>query len=106
MTEYIPHFEGHPVARTAVRVTGKLITDDLEGVVLRHDDIVQVMTQYRVVNVHHDTDEKTGEMVRVQIIRPIEMVLAPIDPSDPDDIGIIRSTLLGGTTPPAIGGTP
>lgn len=89
--ETIPAFEGHPVSATAVKVSGKLMTDDLQGVVLRHDDVVQVMTQYRVVGVHHDVDDKTGEITRVQIIKPIEMVLAPYDPSDPDDIGILRS---------------
>lgn len=96
MNDSIPPYEGHPVSQTAVRVTGKLITEDLQGVVLRHDDVVQVMTQYRVVGVHHDIDDKTGEMVRVQIIRPIEMVLAPYDPSDPQDIGILRSPVIRG----------
>jgi len=91
MTDPIPAFEGHPVSATAVRITGSLITDDLQGIVLKHDDVVQVLTQYRVVKVHHDVDEKSGEMVRVQYLRPVEMVLAPIDPDDPDDIGIIRA---------------
>lgn len=91
----IPSFEGHPVAATAVKITGKLITEDLQGIVLKHDDVVQVLTQYRVVNIHHDTDEKSGELIRVQIIRPIEMVLAPIDPSDPNDIGVLRALAQG-----------
>lgn len=104
MNDTIPPFEGHPVTGTAVRITGKLITDDLQGVVLRQDDVVQVMTQYRVVGIHHDVDEKSGEMVRVQIIRPIEMVLAPYDPSDPQDIGILRSPVIRGL--PAGGGQP
>lgn len=94
MNDSIPSFEGHPVAQTAVKVTGKLITEDLQGVVLKHDDIVQVITQYRVVGVHHDINDD-GEITRVQLIRPIEMVLAPIDPSDPHDIGIIRAIPSG-----------
>lgn len=95
MTDLIPDHEGHPVASTAVKITGKLITEDLQGIVLRHDDVVQVMTQYRVVGVHHDVDDRTGEIVRTQLLRPIEMVLAPIDPADPDDIGIIRALPQG-----------
>jgi hypothetical protein len=91
MTDLIPPFEGHPVAHTAVKITGRLVSDDLDGYVLKHDDVVQVLTQFRVIGVHHDTDEKTGEITRIQILRPIEMVLAPIDPDDPDDDGIIRA---------------
>lgn len=95
MSDPIPAFEGHPVAATAVKITGALITDDLQGIVLRQDDVVQVFTQYRVVGVHHNADEKTGELTRVQILRPVVMVLAPIDPSDPNDIGIIRALAPG-----------
>lgn len=95
MTDLIPSHEGHPVSRTAVKITGKLITEDLEGVVLRQDDVVQVMAQFRVVGIHHDVEEKTGELVRTQILRPILMALVPIDPSDPADIGIIRSIVSG-----------
>lgn len=95
MTDTIPAFEGHPVSSTAVKITGKLVTDDLQGYVLRQDDVVQVLCQYKVVGVHHNVDDKTGELVRVQLLRPTEMVLAPIDPTDPDDDGIIRALAPG-----------
>ncbi len=86
----IPAFEGHPVAKTAVKITGALNTEDLQGEVLRHDDVVQVIAQFRVVGVNHIADED-GEITRIQTLRPTMMVLAPIDPNDPDDIGIIRA---------------
>lgn len=88
----IPAFEGQPVDSTKVKVSGAIPADSIDDdVVLRVDDIMQVATQFRCVAVHHKVDEKTGNLTRIQVIRPIEMVLVPFDPTDPDDIGILRS---------------
>ena len=87
---YIPAFEGHPVDATIVKVTGTAPLDDLADVVLGVDDVVQMISQYRCVGVSHAVDDK-GPLTRVHHIKPIEMALAPIDPTDPDDEGIIRA---------------
>lgn len=91
----IPSFEGHPVEGTSVKVKGTAPLEDLQDVVLGVDDVVQMISQYRCVGVWHDVDEKTGRLIRVHALKPIEMALMPIDPSDPDDDGIIRALPRG-----------
>jgi hypothetical protein len=92
---FIPAFEGHPVDASIIRVSGSAPMDDLADVVLGVDDVVQMITQYRCVGVSHAVDEKNGTLTRVHHIKPIEMTLAPIDPSDPEDDGIIRALPRG-----------
>lgn len=89
--ETIPAFEGHPVEGTVVKMSGAAPLDDLDGQVIGVDDVVQMISQFRCVGIHHKVDEATGNLVRVQVLRPIEMALAPIDPSDPNDTGIVRA---------------
>lgn len=96
MTTRIPSFEGHPVDATAVKVKGTAPLDDLIDVVLGVDDVVQMISQYRCVGVWHDVDEKSGLLIRVHALKPVEMALLPIDPTDPNDDGIIRALPLGG----------
>ena len=95
MHQPIPAFEGHPVDASVVRVSGSAPMDDLTDVILGVDDVVQMITQYRCVGVSHAVDDKTGTLTRVHHIKPIEMTLAPIDPSDPEDDGIIRALPRG-----------
>lgn len=87
----IPAFENHPVEAAIVKMSGAAPLDDLDDTVLGVDDVVQMVSQFRCIGVHHKVDDKTGALVRVQVLRPIEMALMPIDPSDPDDDGIIRA---------------
>lgn len=87
----IPAFEGHPVAQTSVKMSGNVKLDDIQDEILHMDDLVQCITQFRCVGVYHQTDDKTGEITRVQVLRPIEVVLAPFDDSDPNDVGILRA---------------
>lgn len=91
MTDEIPTFEGRPVEGTAVRMSGAAPLDDLVDVVLGVDDVVQMLSMFRVVGVRHEVEQKTGKLVRVHILRPTEMALSPIDPANPKDDGIIRS---------------
>lgn len=86
----IPAFEGHPVEGAIVKVTGKVPLTDLDDTVLGVDDLVQMISHFRCIGVRHEVDEKTGLLVRVQILRPVEMTLKPFDESDPDDDGIKR----------------
>lgn len=96
MNTFIPDFEGRPVDATAIKVSGASPLDDLEDQVLSIDDCVQMISMFKVVGVHHDVDPKTGKLIRVQTLRPIEMNLHPLDPDNPDDDGIIRAL------PPAV----
>lgn len=90
-TEPIPAFEGRPVDATSVRVSGSAPLEDLGDAVLSIDDRVQLVATYTVVGVHHQVDKQTGNLIRVQTIKPVEMHLMPFDESDPDDDGIIRA---------------
>jgi hypothetical protein len=87
----IPAFEGRPVAHVITKVGGTMPTDDLKELVLGIDDVVQIRSLFRVANVHHNVDTKTGEITRVQVIKPVEANLLPLDPSDPSDDGVLRS---------------
>lgn len=87
----IPQFEGRPVDHTMVKVRGAVPLDDLNDVVLGMDDCVQMISTFRVVGVDHTVDEKTGNLVRLQTLKPVEMALHPFDANDPNDEGIIRS---------------
>lgn len=89
--EPIPHFEGTPVDGTRIKVSGTVPVDDLADQVVRVDDIVNTMVQFRVVGVDHVVDDRTGNLIRVQRLKPVEMNLFPLDPNDPNDDGIIRA---------------
>lgn len=96
MNEPIPAFEGRPVDGVAVKMSGAAPFDDLTDIVLSVDDVVQTLTMYRVVGVSHTVEQKTGKIVRVHTLRPVEMALQPLDPSDPHDNGIIRALPASG----------
>lgn len=95
MHQPIPAFEGHPVDAAIVKITGTAPADDLADVILGVDDAFQMLTMYRCVGVSHAVDEKTGLLTRIHHVKPIEMTLAPIDPSDASDEGIIRALPRG-----------
>lgn len=88
----IPHFEGRPVDATIVKMSGQVPLDEaLSETVLHMDDAVQLISMFRVVGVQHKVDEKSGQLVRVQILKPVEAALQPIDATNPDDEGIVRA---------------
>lgn len=88
----IPHFEGRPVDSIVVKMSGQVPLDEaLAEEVLSMDDAVQLVSMFRVVGVRHEVDEKSGQLVRVQILKPVEATLAPIDAGDPNDHGIVRA---------------
>lgn len=91
MNHRIPAFEGRPVDHTVVKMSGTTPLDDLEDVTLSIDDCVQMISMFRVVRVDHQVDDKTGKLIRVQTLKPIETALQPLDPNNPDDDGIIRA---------------
>lgn len=88
----IPHFEGRPVDSTVVKMSGQVPLDEaLAETVLHMDDAVQLISMFRVVGVDHKVDPKTGQLIRVQILKPIEAALQPIDATNPADEGIVRA---------------
>jgi len=91
MNDRIPAFEGRPVDHTVIKMAGAAPLDDLEGTTLSIDDCVQMISMFRVTRVDHQVDEKTGMLVRVQTLKPVEMALHPLDPGNPNDDGIIRA---------------
>lgn len=99
----IPAFEGRPVDATVVKMSGTVPVDELHDVVLSIDDIVQVRATFRVAAVGHDVD-KDGNLIRVQVLKPVEAELHPFDSSDPTDEGILRAIPHAVTSRPAIGG--
>lgn len=85
----IPNFEGHPVIATAIKMSGATPMDELSDVVIGVDDLVQMISQFRCVGIQHQVNPKTGELIRVQVLRPVEMVLLPI--VEGQDNGIARA---------------
>lgn len=87
----IPAFEGAPVQETTVKISGRSEIEDVESTVLSTDDRVRLVGEYRVTSVRHYVDEKTGNLVREQTLKPLNITLCPWDPSDPNDNGIVKA---------------
>lgn len=87
----IPRFEGADVAATATKVSGAAPLDSDDHLVLSIDDRVRMVGEYRVVGVYFRVDPKTGDTVREQILKPIELELCPWDANDPTDNGVLRA---------------
>ena len=71
------------------------------GVIARPEDLVaRSPEEHRSrgidARVRHEVEEKTGKLIRVHVLRPVELQLAPLDPEDPKDSGIIRALPMGG----------
>lgn len=80
-----------------VKVAGSAPLDDLGDTVLSVDDRVQLLSIYTVTAVRHEVDSNTGNLTRVQVLKPVEMHLMPFDKTDPNDDGIIRAIMPGRT---------
>jgi hypothetical protein len=90
-TPNAPTFEGAPVQETRMKISGRSDIEDSDGVVISTDDRVRLVGEYRVTGVRHYVDEKTGNLVREQVLKPLSIQLCPWDPSDPTDGGIVRA---------------
>ena len=89
--EPIPQFEGTDVAATRIRVSGLSQVDVGQDLVISTDDRVRMVGEFRVVGVRHYVDDKTGDLIREQVVKPIRMELCPFDPSDVTDDGVVRA---------------
>lgn len=88
----IPRFEGRLVDVLMMKVSGTVSVVD-DGVVVSVDDRVKITGEFRVSAIRHYVDEKTGFLVREQVLRAINetVELCPWDPDDPRDNGVIKA---------------
>jgi hypothetical protein len=87
----IPSFEGAKIERTSLKISGAASVEMYNNELVSLDDRVRLVGDYRCVGVHFVVDPKTGEAVRVQILKPLDVEVCPWDPSDPTDTGIVRA---------------
>lgn len=83
-------FEGAPVARTEIKISGATSVNTNDGVEVSMDDRIRVVGQFRVTKVTFAVD-KNGDVVRTQHVAPDgDLELTPWDPGNPNDDGIVR----------------
>ncbi len=83
-------FEGQVVHGTEITIKGMAVVETLGGVVVGIDDRIRLVGEMRCISVSHKPN-KDGELVRVMVLKPANLELAPWDPADPDDDGILRA---------------
>lgn len=86
----LPRFEGQTVDGSTVKISGLSALDNAEGIVITTDDRVRIVGEFKVTGIRHYVD-KDGQLIREQVLKPIQVETCPWDPSDPHDDGIIRS---------------
>lgn len=87
--DQIPDFEGQPVSTSKMKIISAAALE-VDGAAFRIDDIVRVVVEARVSQVHHNVNERTGNLERVHTARPLTVEVAPWNPEDPADFGIVR----------------
>ncbi len=85
----LPRFEGRPVHQAKIRVSGT-VKVPLDDIVISVDDRVRLVGEYRVTGIRHYVDDATGDLVREQIIRPLDETIM-LSPWGSDDDGVIRA---------------
>lgn len=70
----IPAFEGKDVHSTKVKFSS-LAGLDFGNAVLRTDEIVQLVIEARVTGVAHQVNERSGDLERVQTLKPIDVTI-------------------------------
>lgn len=88
----IPRFEGRQVDAVTMKVSGTVSVFD-DGVVVSVDDRVRIVGEFRVAGVRHYVEEKSGLLIREQVLKAIDetVELCPWDPQDPRDDGVIKA---------------
>jgi hypothetical protein len=87
----VPTFEGHTVEGVRMKIAGQVTVMSTD--VVSVDDRLRIVGEFRVSGVRHYVDDKTGDLIREQIIRPIDgtVELTPWDAEDENDNGIVRA---------------
>lgn len=89
MVAPVPMFEGKPVATTKLKLTSTAGLD-VNNMVLKVDDIIRIVVDARVSQVHHNVNERTGDLERVQTAKALTVEITPWNPDDPNDTGVFR----------------
>jgi len=89
-TPAIPQFEGMPVSRAEVKISG-LPTLTTEMPVFSVDDRVRLVVETKCIGVRHVVDPKTGDVVRQQILTVTDAETCPWEVDNPHDDGVIRA---------------
>ena len=92
-----PAFEGLAVRETTVKLNGEGKVESLAGLVVSIDDRVRLVGEFKVIGVNHKVDNKTGEVIREMVFKASNLELAPWDPADPTDDGVLRARPTAGT---------
>lgn len=87
----IPAFEGRVVDAVTMRISGAASVDEAGDRIVSVDDTVHLSGEYRVIAVRHFVDEKSGNLVREHVLRPVAVMITPWDGNDPSDDGVVRS---------------
>lgn len=84
----IPEFEGKTVHGTRLRVMSAMNLE-IDDRVLRTDQIVRLVVEGRVNQISHKVDEKTGELMRIQSVKAMDVTFVPWDLTNPSDTGVL-----------------
>lgn len=87
----VPSFEGSAVEGATFEIVGKPENMANDEAVITFGDAVRMVGTYRCVGVSFKLNPKTGDLIRVQRLKPLDLELCPWDPSDPKDDGIVRA---------------
>jgi hypothetical protein len=77
-TPLIPAFEGQPVDASALRMSNSAALE-LDDVVLKMDDIIQIVVEARVTSVNHIVHESSGRLLRVHTAKALGAHLTPFN---------------------------
>lgn len=77
MTEpMFPSFEGAEVHAAHLKISASAALD-LSDVVVKVDDVIEIVVQARVTGVNHSVHTTSGQLVRVQTAKAVEAWLVP-----------------------------
>jgi hypothetical protein len=87
----LPEFEKAKVTQTEIKISGACAIDTHGELQVSLDDLIRAVGVFRVVKINHYVN-KAGEVVRQQVLAPVEdLLVVPFDAANPNDDGIVRA---------------
>ncbi len=83
--DVIPAFEGHEVHGTKLRLVSALALE-IDDRVLRHDHIVRLAVEARIVGVDHRVNDRNGSLDRIHTAKVLEVEFLPWTPGEDDGV--------------------